>query len=256
MKTKIFILVLAIIVIGGGLFYFLKVKGPEPPPQTQELSVVTETIKEEGEDIKYVLDVSFPKIVGMSDEAMGNRTNQDIKDYVLEFIEGFKGGTGEMELFREMKHGFYSDYVVLLLTDTLLSIRFTNSEYFSGAAHPNSLTQVFNYDITGGELIEVSDFFKSESNYLEAISEFAENELLEKFKDENELLREMIKSGTAAEAENYRNVGISEDGLIIIFDPYQVVPYALGPQEVKIPYKNLKEQIDPAGPLEFSSEPR
>ena len=249
MKTKILIFVLAIVVIGGGLFYFIRDKDSEKTPQPQQLSAETETIKEEGEDIKYILDVSFPKIVGMSDEAVGNRTNQDIKDYVLEFIENFKEGTGEMELFGEMKHGFYSDYAVLLLADTLLSIKFTNSEYFSGAAHPNSLTQVFNYDITGGELIEVSDFFKSESNYLEAISEFAENELLEKFKDENELLREMIKSGTAAEAENYRNVGISEDGLIIIFDPYRVAPYALGPQEVKIPYENLKEQIDPDGPV-------
>lgn len=249
MKTKIFILVLAVIVIGGGLFYFIKNKDSETMSQLQQLSAETEIIKEEGEDIKYILDVNFPKIVGMNNEAMESRTNQDIKDYVLEFIKNFKEGTGKMELFGEMKHGFYSDYAVLLLTNTLLSIRFTNSEYFSGAAHPNSLTQVFNYDITDGELIELTDFFKPESNYLEVISEFAENELLEKFKEENELLKEMIKSGTAAKAENYEKVGISEDGLIIIFDPYQVAPYALGPQEVKIPYENLKEQIDPDGPV-------
>ncbi len=249
MKTKIFIFVLAIIVIGGGLLYFIKNKDSEKTGEPQQLSAETEIIKEEGEDVNYVLDVNFPKIVGISSEAVESRTNQDIKDYVLEFIENFKSGTGEMELFGEMKHGFYSDYAVLLLTDSLLSIGFTNSEYFSGAAHPNSLTQVFNYDIVGGELIKLPDFFKPESNYLEAISEFAENELLEKFKDENELLKEMIKSGTAPKTENYEKVGISEDGLIIIFDPYRVVPYALGPQEVKIPYENLKEQIDPDGPV-------
>ena len=104
-------------------------------------------------DYKTYTFVDAHKIFGISGDF-------EEKDYVLEFIENFKNGAGEMELFGEMKHGFYSDYAVLLLTDTLLSIRFTNSEYFSGAAHPNSMTQVFNYDITGGELIELADLFK------------------------------------------------------------------------------------------------
>jgi len=36
--------------------------------------------------------------------------------------------------------------------------------------------------------------------------------------------------------------------VLISFDPYQVGPYAAGPQEIVVPYNELAALIDPAGP--------
>jgi hypothetical protein len=48
---------------------------------------------------------------------------------------------------------------------------------------------------------------------------------------------------------NYQNWNLFPDGLRINFDPYQVAPWAAGSQEVFIPFTQLEEIIDPAGPL-------
>jgi hypothetical protein len=46
-----------------------------------------------------------------------------------------------------------------------------------------------------------------------------------------------------------RKWNITSNGLVIIFDEFQVAPYVPGPQTVTIPYSELKTLIDPKGPL-------
>jgi hypothetical protein len=58
-----------------------------------------------------------------------------------------------------------------------------------------------------------------------------------------------IEKGAAAELSNYDNWAITKKGLRITFDPYQVGPYAAGPQQVVVPYSALKEIIKPDGPV-------
>ena len=58
-----------------------------------------------------------------------------------------------------------------------------------------------------------------------------------------------IQKGAAPELTNYDNWTITKKGLGITFDPYQVGPYAAGPQHVLVPYSALKEIIKPDGPV-------
>ncbi|HXR98967.1 MAG TPA: RsiV family protein, partial [Pyrinomonadaceae bacterium] len=55
--------------------------------------------------------------------------------------------------------------------------------------------------------------------------------------------------GAAAKADNYQGWTITKRGLGIYFDPYQVGPYAAGPQFVLVPYSDLKDLINPDGPV-------
>ena len=59
----------------------------------------------------------------------------------------------------------------------------------------------------------------------------------------------MLKDGSAPTAKNYESWTITKRGIGINFDPYQVAPYAAGPQFVMVPYSALKELIKPDGPL-------
>jgi hypothetical protein len=64
-----------------------------------------------------------------------------------------------------------------------------------------------------------------------------------------ELPEDMLQSGAAATAKNYQSWKVTRKGLGINFDSYQVGPYAAGPQYVLVPYANLKDLINPEGPI-------
>jgi hypothetical protein len=48
---------------------------------------------------------------------------------------------------------------------------------------------------------------------------------------------------------NYQVWNFDFNGLLIKFDPYQVMPYAYGPQTVAIPYRELQADLKPDSPL-------
>ena len=132
-------------------------------------------------------------------------------------------------------------------TDDLISVEFSESTYSRGAAHPNQITSVLNYDVKNGKKLALADLFNPKSNYLSVISAYCIKELKQKDK-ENEL-GEMIQSGASARADNYKAWTITKKGLWIIFDPYQVGPYAAGPQYVLVPYSALKDIVKLDGPV-------
>jgi hypothetical protein len=139
-------------------------------------------------------------------------------------------------------------YDVLLAQDDLVSIKFDVSTYFQGAAHPNSYADVLNFDLKNGKQLKLSDLFKPGAKYLPAIAAYCINDLKKQAKDKG-LLDEEIEKGAAAKSDNYESWTITKRGLSIHFDPYQVAPYAAGPQFVLVPYSTLKDLINPEGPI-------
>ena len=55
----------------------------------------------------------------------------------------------------------------------------------------------------------------------------------------------MIRGGATPNSENYQNLLFTKSGLLIVFDPYQVAPYAAGISEVTIPYETIAGIMDP-----------
>jgi len=55
----------------------------------------------------------------------------------------------------------------------------------------------------------------------------------------------MIASGAKANPANFKNWNIQADSILITFDEYQVAPYTNGPQEVEIPFSELKNIFSP-----------
>lgn len=139
-------------------------------------------------------------------------------------------------------------YEIALAQDDLVSVRFDVGSYYQGAAHPNSYTQVVNYDLKNGKPIKLADLFQPGAKYLQAISAFCIAELKKQSGDKG-LLEDQIKEGAAPTAKNYQSWTISKKGLGINFDAYQVGPYAAGPQFVLVPYSALKDLIKPDGPI-------
>lgn len=139
-------------------------------------------------------------------------------------------------------------YTVILAQDDLISIKFDVGSYYQGAAHPNSYSDVINFDLKNGKQLKLSDLFKPGSKYLQAVADYAIADLKKQGKDKG-LTDEEIQNGAAPQAKNYQSWNITRKGLNVTFDSYQVGPYAAGPQFVMVPYANLKEVINPDGPI-------
>jgi hypothetical protein len=63
------------------------------------------------------------------------------------------------------------------------------------------------------------------------------------------LMADQIKDGAGPRSDNYGAWTITRKGLWITFDPYQVAPYAAGPQHVLVLYSALKPIVKPDGPI-------
>jgi hypothetical protein len=139
-------------------------------------------------------------------------------------------------------------YNVALAQDDLMSIEFEVGSYYQGAAHPNSYTEVLNYDLKNGKLLKLADLFKPDTKFLQAIATYCIADLKKQGKDKG-LVDEEIEKGASASPKNYQGWTIMRRGLGINFDSYQVGPYAAGPQFVLVPYSALKDLINPEGPI-------
>ena len=99
-------------------------------------------------------------------------------------------------------------YTLAVAQDDLVSIDFSVSTYFQGAAHPNRVSDTLNYDLKNGKQLKLSDLFKPGAKYLQAIANYCIADLKKQASDRG-LIEEEIQKGAAAKSKDYK-VGPSQ----------------------------------------------
>lgn len=216
-------------------------------------SVTTREIKEEKKRPRYTLRAEYPQIEGALtrfdgfNRAVASLAAAEADDFRKQMADWEEPPGSELGSYLEMGYSFG------VANDDLVSVIFDIGDYYSGAAHPNHRTRVVNYDVRRGRALELADLFKPSALYLKALSDYCVKDLKRQFRaggwSEPEQLDAGVEEGAAPDADNYRSWLITRRGLAVTFDPYQVAPYAAGPQHVLIPYSALRDLIDPDGPL-------
>ena len=222
----------------------------EPIAFTGDVELVSKQIKDSDKKLMYEISAQYPQLSGGNNPNF-EKFNQAARGFVTTKVSLFKK---EMKLEENeeprpegsMGSDLTIGYTVVLAQDDLVSIKFDVGTYYQGAAHPNSYSDVINYDLKNGKQLKLADLFKPGAKYLQALSSYSIADLKKQGKD---LLPEQIESGAAPKADNYQSWNIGRKGLAINFDAYQVGPYAAGPQFVHVPYSNLKDLINPDGPV-------
>lgn len=231
----------------------------EPIEFSNGVEIVSKPIKEKNKKLKYEVDVAYPQLLGSTDpnyDKFNHAVRALITKKVSDFRQEMAPSADEAEsqeanpaLDESMGSDLNVRYVVMLAKDDLVSIEFTVSSYSAGAAHPNSYTEVVNFDLKNGKQLKLADLFAPGSKYLQAIATYCIQELKKQTKGADAPLDDdWIQKGAAPELTNYDNWTVRKKGLGITFDPYQVGPYAAGPQNVVVPYASLKEIIRADGP--------
>ena len=226
----------------------------EPIAFTGDVDLVSKQIKESNKKLMYEISAQYPQLSGGNNPNF-EKFNQAARASVTKKVAGFKKDmAGEQGEEPRPEGSMGSDlsvsYTVNLAQDDLVSIKFDVGSYYQGAAHPNSYSEVLNFDLKNGKQLKLSDLFKPGAKYLQAISAYCIGELKKQMKaPDGTVDNESIQSGAAPTAKNYQSWNITKRGLGINFDAYQVGPYAAGPQFVLVPYSNLKDLINSDGPI-------
>ena len=213
--------------------------------------VFPKVIRENNKDQHYTVEVEYPEIQG---DARFAGFNREARNLVTKDVAAFKAAETSEDVDTSQlpeetrKSTIDMRYEFRYATDSLISVGFTESTYSRGAAHPNSLTTVLNYDVKNNRKLALTDL-STARNYLSVIANYCLKELKDRQKKDPDsmLADDMIESGASARADNYNAWAITKKGLWITFDPYQVAPYAAGPQYVLVPYPVLKEIVKADG---------
>ncbi len=124
---------------------------------------------------------------------------------------------------------------VLFQNERVASIGF-DCYSFTGGAHPNSFTQLLNFDLKTGKPLTWQDLLLDE----EALKTLAESRFKQarKLPENADLTREgFFWDGAFVLPENF---AFTEQGLLFHYNPYEVAAYALGPTRFTIPYAELE----------------
>jgi Protein of unknown function (DUF3298)/Deacetylase PdaC len=214
--------------------------------------------KEERENkkLRYEIDTAMPQLAAAGD-ARVEKFNQAVTNLVAprtgEFIKvADETAREEAAAKQDAKsslppNSLSVSYEVTAANKDFISVMFSFYEYLGGA-HPNTITESFNYDLNRNAPVSLADLFTPNSNYLKVISDYAIKELKKLDTVSG------VENGAGPKIENFHSWNITPAGLKITFDPYQVGPYAAGPHKVVVPYSVLKPIIRQDGLLaQFSN---
>ncbi|MCY2686366.1 DUF3298 and DUF4163 domain-containing protein [Salinimicrobium sp. TH3] len=131
----------------------------------------------------------------------------------------------------------YVDEKVYLLSDSLVSIGIT-TEIFSGGAHGYKTLTFLNFDPTSGKILSKQDIF--EKDFISFVEE--------KFRKEQGIPEDENINSTGFWFKNEtfnlpENIGFSNDKVVLVYNSYEIAPYAAGDIVMEIPLEEVRPFI-------------
>ena len=186
-------------------------------------------------------ELTFPQISDTPSDFAINGAIQSVADKIYlnfagELAEMINEGTpmGSSDLVGEGRIIFNNGY--------LLSVLFEGSTDWSGAASQQLWVDSIMIDLSNGQVLTAENLFQLEipTDWKEVLSEKSYGLLMER------LGSEMIwDEGLLPTGENFSNMLVTQPGLLIIFDQYQVAAGVAGTPTVIIPWLEIAAIINP-----------
>lgn len=142
---------------------------------------------------------------------------------------------------RGLRDSLAGSFEVLLYSSSLVSLRYSLSSYGVGAAHAIHPVRSVTAQRRPVTYLSLADIFRDESDYLERISRYTRNALLQSLPDE----AASIAAETTPEPRNFAVFNVVGSGLLITFTEYRVASFAQGPQHVTVPWGELQDALNP-----------
>ncbi|MEM5563557.1 DUF3298 and DUF4163 domain-containing protein [Psychroserpens sp. AS72] len=206
----------------------------------------SEEIIETSEGAEIALN--FPKAEGTKD--VTNRINQTIENYIIEQINVSESDTTNGNLndaiakFNNEYKRFNTDFPdaaqqweafidgeVTHRSPEIISIAIT-SYLDTGGAHGNSSVRFFNFNPQTGEQLQTNDLVSN----LQGLSEVVKKQLIIELKADNSDMEDVF---FGKEFQLPETLGYSDEGLIVLYNPYEIASYSQGIVEFTIPFEDI-----------------
>lgn len=156
-----------------------------------------------------------------------------------EAIQSFKNGFLELkEMYPDESLGWEAkiDGEVSYEDKAIATVKL-DSYIFTGGAHGQSTTRFLNFDKKKGELIETSDLFAEDAQFLGYVET--------KFRTQEKIPEGTSINSTGFMFENNafylpENIGYTQKGILLLYEQYEVASYAEGPIELLLPYPEVQ----------------
>lgn len=255
-NTVKFVLSLGVILICGTLLFFFVLPqknsahntAPTPPSESTtmqsdaftEVPLLIDTEESITDQSAHLtINIHYPRVTLAGKPQLANEANDILHAFVEKTKEDFRKdvlGLDSPDIPKDFTSDLTMRFTQLLISPTIISIRFDSSAYIAGAAHPNNQVRILNYDFTKHLLLSPTDLFASSTQALPFLSTYSRTILHTMFEDRTEKeFTNQVLPGTEPTHENFQEIGITKEGLVVVFSPYQVAPYAQGTPKVIIP---------------------
>lgn len=168
-----------------------------------------------------------------------------LSDFANNRIELFNQETASLSLNKDESQPYELniDYKIVFLSDSHLSLYFTENK-FLGSSQPTKTIYTFNYNLLQERQLALKDLFKGTSAYLEIISQYVYDRLINDKMLNVSLDEEWVIKGSTPLESNFKQFLLSENGITIIFEKYQIGPAFIGEPSLNIPYDVFTAYIE------------
>jgi hypothetical protein len=232
-KINKILLVVLILIVFFGLFYFRKTSTPNT-----SFSSVAPLITEKTSGKYYTMDLSYPE----------SSTTQysEIYAFATSTVQDFLSQAENISDSDAQIMGLGGDRIYNLTMTTRIATSTQTVTYivlaytFTGGAHGNTTVATFTYD-KAGKLVTLDDFFSAP--YLEKVASLSRTYFYNTLGDY--MNPEMVDPGTTATTTNFSTWYLTDQNITFIFGQYQVGPYVIGMPEFPIAKSALSDIISP-----------
>ncbi len=210
------------------------------PAAVQSVTLTTQTRESSGE--RWSAKLEYPVISGLQSAEKERALNDAIRSFVATTESRYRSTaeSAQPPLDSSYDNEFMLTFDPYLVNQRVVSLLWSDYS-FTGGAHGGTAIIPFLWDIDNARALSLEDFFTADTNYLEQLSAATRTELKTQHPDWDAA---QIDDGTAAKADNFSTISLSQDALAITFAQYQVGPYVVGTPVVTIPLKRLEKILN------------
>ncbi len=126
------------------------------------------------------------------------------------------------------------EYTVTYNENCTLSLYFDRYEY-TGGAHGMTYRNSDTWDLTRGRRMDLEDFFPKHKDFMEFVQNKINQQIAADIKNDNNVYFEDY-TDLVKENFNVKNFYITEQGVVIYFQLYEIAPYVSGIRTFTIPF--------------------
>lgn len=190
-------------------------------------------------DVLRITSTEFPEVSKISDILRGRAAEQLLQERRLKFSQSPDIFNFGQDKYRR-QNSTEAHCREPIITGRVLSLIYDISWYGAGAAHPNHGFATYNF--VTDPLMRISrleEIFDHSENAISVIQTKVRQALMQPLDDDGTKLDERDVINGTSKWEDFQSFAFTNEGILVLFDPYHVGPYAYGSHSALVLYREV-----------------